>query len=111
MKFLVFVMLAVGLTTSTIAVAMGKDEFIETMAKMKACVDDKYIDEAAINDALKPRVRHYLDTHFNRQEEKDAAAKSSVLAKNTFTTMGWGCEAAFNKLMALPLPPEQSPAQ
>lgn len=106
MKFLVFAMLAVVLTTSTTAGAMGKEEFIETMAKMGACVDAKYLDEDAIRGALSPRLNYYITTQFTPQEREDTGAKVSVLAKKSITTMGWGCEAAFNKLMALPLPPK-----
>ncbi len=64
MKFLVFAILAVGLTTSTTAGAMSKEKFIETTTKMKACVDAKYFDGATIEGALKTRTHYYINAHF-----------------------------------------------
>lgn len=107
MRRLVLVVIVVGLVTSAVAETMDKEEFIDTYAKLAACVEAKHIEDKDARDALAPRVQYYALTHFSKPEIDGFPVVLKLRAKKTITMMGWGCEAAFKKLMALPLPPPE----
>jgi hypothetical protein len=100
--------IALVLTTSVSAETMGKEEFIDTVAKVKACSEAKHLPDEEILDksSLFPRLRHFAMPLFSEAEKKDFEVIMEIKKKKAITTMGWGCEAALQKLMALPLPPQ-----
>lgn len=105
MKFLVFAMLAVGLTTSTIAGGMAKEEFIDTYSKMASCVEAEYVLDKDAEKVLKERVQYYAKTNFTKAEIDQLPIIFRIRAKDAVVTAK-SCEAAFKELAALPLPPQ-----
>lgn len=105
MKHLWVFVFALALNSLAIAETMDKEEFIDTIAKLQACINAEHIG-SEVKDLVRPRTKYFFQNHFNASEKEEVEVVIKIRAKDSITTMGYGCEAAFKKIMALPLPPK-----
>lgn len=106
MKRLQVFLFFLGLSSLAIAETMDKEEFIDTNAKLKACIDAGYADKDDVNRAIGTRVDDYAKAHYSKADLEEMRVVVEMRKKTTIVAKGWGCEAAFKKLMSLPVPPK-----
>jgi len=81
-----------------------KKELINSFAKVDACGDAGHLARTAIEKVIVPRVQYYARLFFTERDIDEMGANIPIKKKNVVTALGWGCESAFDKLAALPLP-------
>ena len=68
MKNLSFFLLTISLTTSAIAETMNKEEFIDTVAKLQACIDAKYV-EPNVKQIIRSRTNYYFRKNLKKSAD------------------------------------------
>lgn len=82
----------------------GKEDLLDTFAKVEACSDAGYLRNEAIEKVIVPRVQYYARLFFTEWDIDRIGADIPDRKKKAITIFGWGCKSAFEKLSALPLP-------
>jgi hypothetical protein len=82
----------------------GKEDLLDTFAKVDACSDAGHIARDSVEKDIVPRVQYYARLFFSERDIDDMGASIPDRKKKAVTAFGWGCESAFNALAALPLP-------
>lgn len=82
----------------------SKEDLLDTFAKVEACSDAGYLKNETIEQVIVPRVQYYARLFFTEWDIDQIGASIPNRKKSAVTVFGWGCESAYNKLLALPLP-------
>lgn len=106
MRIFYFVVLSTVVTTTS-AAEMSKEDYIDTAAKIIACMQSNHLDENTTVKAVTPRAQYYAKTHYTQQEMDEMAVFIDARSKKTITWGGVGCESALERILALPLPPQK----